>query len=100
MAQSRRSTRSRKSTRARSRRHSEGRDAISLLKADHDEVKKWFGEFEKTRSDARKQEVMQGGDASKSGERAENTSNRRGRGKIAALLGPDGKGRDARHRAG
>ena len=209
MAQSRRSTRSRKSTRARSRRNGEGSDAISLLKADHDQVKKWFGEFEKARSDSRKQElaqkicmalkahtiieeeifypafleateekdihheaevehegakklieeieaagpdddyfdarvsvlsemikhhvneeekrggmfakarnsemdleslgeqlqqrkqeVMQGEGASMSGAREESTSNRRGRGKIAALLGRDGKGRDARNRAG
>jgi len=47
----------------------------------------------------RKQEVMQSGDGSMSAERAESPSNRRGRGKIAALLGRDGKGRDARNRA-
>src|SRR3954447_25560202 len=59
MAQSRRSTRSRKSTRARGRRNGKDSDAISLLKADHDEVEKWFGEFEKARSDGRKQELAQ-----------------------------------------
>ena len=59
MAQSRRSSRSRESTRARSRRNGAGSDAISLLKADHDEVKKWFGEFEKARSDTRKQELAE-----------------------------------------
>jgi hemerythrin superfamily protein len=59
MAHSRRSTRSRKSSRARSRSDGKGSDAISLLKADHNEVKKMFGEFEKARSDARKQELAQ-----------------------------------------
>lgn len=60
MAQSKRSTRARKSaTRARSRRNGQSNDAISLLKADHEEVKKWFGEFEKSRSDSRKQELAQ-----------------------------------------
>src|SRR4051812_1182778 len=29
-------------------------DAIEMLKADHREVEKWFGQFEKTRSDDRK----------------------------------------------
>jgi hemerythrin superfamily protein len=45
----------RKSTRktaARSR-----RDAISLLKADHRQVEGWFSSFEKTRSEARKQQL-------------------------------------------
>ena len=32
-------------------------DAISLLKADHRQVEKWFGAFEKSRSDARKAEL-------------------------------------------
>jgi hemerythrin superfamily protein len=61
MPQSRRSTRGRKSSssRARSERNGRGSDAISLLKADHNEVKKWFGEFEKARSDDRKQELAQ-----------------------------------------
>ena len=58
MAQSR-GTRSRKSARARSRRNGEGSDAITLLKDDHREVKGWFGDFEKARSDARKQELAQ-----------------------------------------
>src|SRR3954447_9794959 len=58
MPRTRKSTRGRKSSsRTRSRRNGGGNDAISLLKADHDEVKKWFGEFEKTRSDDRKQEL-------------------------------------------
>jgi hemerythrin superfamily protein len=46
---------SRKSTRkvaSRSR-----RDAISLLKADHRQVEGWFSSFEKTRSEARKQQL-------------------------------------------
>jgi hypothetical protein len=54
----RRSTRSRKTARARNPRNGRGNDAISLLKADHREVKKWFGEFEKARS-ARKQELAE-----------------------------------------
>jgi hypothetical protein len=59
MAQSRRSTRGRKTSRAaRGRRNGRGSDAISLLMADHREVKKWFGEFEKARS-ARQQELAQ-----------------------------------------
>jgi hemerythrin superfamily protein len=59
MRQSRRSTRSRKSSRTTgSRRNGKGSDAISLLKADHKQVKKWFGEFEKARS-ARQQELAQ-----------------------------------------
>lgn len=33
------------------------KDAISLLKADHRQVEKWFGEFEKARSDSRKTEL-------------------------------------------
>jgi hemerythrin superfamily protein len=58
MPRTRKSTRSRQSSsRARTRRNGGGTDAISLLKADHDQVKKWFGEFEKTRSDDRKQEL-------------------------------------------
>lgn len=32
-------------------------DAIGLLKADHRQVEQWFEAFEKTRSDARKQEL-------------------------------------------
>src|SRR5688572_774900 len=32
-------------------------DAISLLKADHREVEKWFGQFEKTDSPGKKQEL-------------------------------------------
>jgi hemerythrin superfamily protein len=59
MPQSRKSARSRKAPRAPSRRNGQGSDAISLLKADHNEVKKWFGEFEKTRSDSRKQQLAQ-----------------------------------------
>ena len=33
------------------------RDAISLLKADHRQVEGWFSSFEKTRSEARKQQL-------------------------------------------
>ena len=32
-------------------------DAVSLLKADHRQVEKWFAEFEKSRSDSRKAEL-------------------------------------------
>jgi hemerythrin superfamily protein len=32
-------------------------DAVALLKADHAQVKKWFEEFEKTRSDSKKQRL-------------------------------------------
>jgi hemerythrin superfamily protein len=32
-------------------------DAIALLKADHDEVEAWFDDFEKTKSDAKKQKL-------------------------------------------
>jgi hemerythrin superfamily protein len=35
------------------------RDAIALLKADHRQVEKWFGQFEKARSADRKQELAQ-----------------------------------------
>jgi hemerythrin superfamily protein len=34
-----------------------GTDAISLLKADHREVEKWFDEFEKARTHARKEDL-------------------------------------------
>lgn len=34
-----------------------GTDAISLLKADHREVEKWFEEFEKARTSARKEDL-------------------------------------------
>jgi hemerythrin superfamily protein len=34
-------------------------DAIKLLKEDHAQVKEWFGQFESTRSDSRKQELAQ-----------------------------------------
>jgi hypothetical protein len=33
------------------------RDAIALLKADHRQVEEWFEQFEKTRSDERKQQL-------------------------------------------
>ncbi|MBB6096044.1 hemerythrin superfamily protein [Povalibacter uvarum] len=33
------------------------KDAISLLKADHRQVEKWFGEFEKARADSRKTQL-------------------------------------------
>lgn len=32
-------------------------DAIALLKEDHQQVKQWFGQFESTRSDERKQDL-------------------------------------------
>src|SRR5579864_1756658 len=33
------------------------RDAIALLKEDHQQVKQWFGQFESTRSEERKQDL-------------------------------------------
>jgi hypothetical protein len=64
MAQSsKRTSRGRKPSRARGRsrsvRSANGNrsDAIALLKADHREVEGWFGEFEKARSNTRKQEL-------------------------------------------
>jgi hemerythrin superfamily protein len=44
---------------ARTRNGSGREDAISLLKADHREVEKWFAEFERTKSDERKAELAQ-----------------------------------------
>ncbi|HTE41580.1 MAG TPA: hemerythrin domain-containing protein [Steroidobacteraceae bacterium] len=35
------------------------KDAIALLKADHQEVSGWFGQFEKTKSDAKKSELAE-----------------------------------------
>ena len=35
-----------------------GKDAIALLKADHRQVEKWFGEFKKARADSRKGELV------------------------------------------
>lgn len=51
MATAKKKATNRKSTPAR------GKDAIALLKADHREVEGWFSQFEKTRSDERKQEL-------------------------------------------
>jgi hypothetical protein len=51
------SSRSSGSRSARSRNGSGRDDAIALLKADHREVERWFGEFESTRSDERKREL-------------------------------------------
>lgn len=39
------------------RRNAKPQDAIALLKADHAQVKAWFGEFEKSRSSTRKQQL-------------------------------------------
>lgn len=33
-------------------------DAIAILKADHRQVEKWFGQFEKTRSGSRKDDLV------------------------------------------
>ncbi len=41
----------------RAQRSSKSPDAVALLKADHRQVEAWFGEFEKTRSDAKKQKL-------------------------------------------
>jgi hemerythrin superfamily protein len=35
------------------------KDAIALLKADHREVEGWFGQFKRTRSEARKQQLAE-----------------------------------------
>lgn len=51
------STRSARSRTAKSRNGSGRDDAIALLKADHREVERWFGEFERTKSDERKSEL-------------------------------------------
>jgi hemerythrin superfamily protein len=48
-----------RSSAASERRGSKTSDAIALLKADHREVEAWFEEFEKARSDSRKQELAE-----------------------------------------
>ena len=53
------SSRASSSRSARSRNGSGRDDAIALLKADHREVERAFGEFESTRSDDRKRELAQ-----------------------------------------
>jgi hemerythrin superfamily protein len=50
-------TTTRKKSPAKSARKAPTPDAIKLLKADHDEVKSWFEEFEKTKSDSKKQKL-------------------------------------------
>ena len=45
--------------RARARSPAVQQDAIALLKADHRQVEEWFGQFESTRSDDRKQRLAQ-----------------------------------------
>lgn len=47
----------RKKSPAKSARKAAAPDAIKLLKADHDEVEGWFDEFEKTKSDSKKQKL-------------------------------------------
>ena len=44
-------------TEALERKAKPGRDAIALLKADHRQVEKWFGDFKKARTDNRKREL-------------------------------------------
>jgi hemerythrin superfamily protein len=60
-ARSQRSQRTRGSQRSqRAQRSRSGQqDAIELLKADHQQVKEWFEQFESTRSDDRKQKLAQ-----------------------------------------
>jgi hemerythrin superfamily protein len=53
------SSRSARSRTAKSRNGSGRDDAIALLKADHREVERWFGEFERTKSDERKSELAE-----------------------------------------
>jgi len=48
-----------RSSAASKRRGSKPADAIALLKADHREVEGWFEEFEKARSEKRKQELAE-----------------------------------------
>lgn len=50
-------TTNRKKSPPKSARKAPAPDAIKLLKADHDEVKSWFEEFEKTKSDSKKQKL-------------------------------------------
>jgi hemerythrin superfamily protein len=60
MAKPRISARSRAASRKTGSRRDSTRnapDAIALLKADHRQVEGWFGQFEKSRSDDRKQEL-------------------------------------------
>lgn len=58
MAKTKRKAKSAKRAAA-SRRAGRSQDAIALLKADHREVEKWFGQFEKTRAGSRKLELAQ-----------------------------------------
>jgi hemerythrin superfamily protein len=53
------SSRAARSRTAKSRNGSGRDDAITLLKADHREVERWFGEFERTKSDERKGELAE-----------------------------------------
>jgi hypothetical protein len=46
-----------RAARKRARAASPARDAIALLKADHRQVEEWFEQFEKSRSDQRKQQL-------------------------------------------
>jgi hemerythrin superfamily protein len=48
-----------KQAKKQSTRKSAATDAIALLKADHREVEKWFEQFEKARTDDRKQELAE-----------------------------------------
>jgi hemerythrin superfamily protein len=57
IANARRSFMPRSSTARRASTRTARKDAISLLKADHRQVEKWFGEFEKARADSRKTEL-------------------------------------------
>src|SRR5579871_819125 len=55
----RRSAMGRRSGGGRTGRSASGKDAISLLKADHQQVKTWFDQFESTRSDDRKKTLAE-----------------------------------------
>lgn len=60
MAKARKSAKKRAATRrSRSGSGAAQQDAIALLKADHRQVEEWFGQFESTRSDERKQKLAQ-----------------------------------------
>jgi hypothetical protein len=56
-AKSKRGKQSKSSAGRRARAAAPSRDAIALLKADHRQVEEWFEQFEKTRSDERKQQL-------------------------------------------
>lgn len=57
MAKSKRTSNGRGSKAGRAPKGRAEKDAVALLKADHAQVKAWFGEFEKSRSESKKQRL-------------------------------------------